>query len=36
LSKWLRLTIYSYLTGNELLTSIAVLSSSERDLLRHS
>ena len=36
LSKWLRLTIYSYLSGNELLTSIALLSSSERNLLRHS
>ena len=36
MSKWLRLTIYSYLTGNELLTSIALLSSSERELLRHS
>ena len=36
MSKWLRLTIYSYLTGNELLTSIALLSTSERELLRHS
>jgi hypothetical protein len=33
LSKWIRLTVYSYLTGNEILTKIALLGKKERELL---
>ena len=33
-SKWLRLQIYSFLSGNDLLTVIAVLNRAERELLR--
>ena len=32
-SKWLRLTVYNYFSGHEILTKLALLSSNERELI---
>ena len=35
-SKWLRLTVYSYFSGPDILTKLAVLSTRERELICNS